>query len=62
MKNKILRCADFGTGCPTVFRGRSVSAVLELAKKHGMAAHGQTREQVESEKTARIAAEKTRDE
>lgn len=56
-----LKCADFGNDCPAVFRGPSVEAVLEQAKKHGKEAHGQTDEQVNSPETARIAAEKARE-
>jgi predicted small metal-binding protein len=61
MKTKVLKCADFGVDCPVEFRGHSVAEVLEQAQKHGMEAHGQTKEQVESEETLRIAAEKTRE-
>jgi predicted small metal-binding protein len=55
-----LKCSEFGNACPAVFRGPTVEAVLEQAKKHGMEAHGQTAEQVNAPETARIAAEKTR--
>lgn len=59
---KVLKCAEYGTGCPVVFRGPTVESVLEQAKKHGMAVHGQTLEQVNSPEVARIAAEKSYDE
>ena len=62
MHNKLLKCDDFGTGCPVEFRGPTVDAVLEQAKKHGMEAHGQSRAQVDSKETMEIAATKTRDE
>ena len=62
MRIKVLRCRDFGTDCPVEFRGESVADVLDQAKKHGMEGHGQTKEQVESEETMRIAAAKTREE
>jgi predicted small metal-binding protein len=62
MMTKVLKCADFGVDCPAEFRGASVAEVLEQAKKHGMEAHGQTKEQADSEEVMMIAATKTRDE
>ena len=62
MMTKVLKCADFGVDCPVEFRGASVAECLDQAKKHGMEVHGQTKEEVESEKVMMIAAEKTRDE
>ena len=58
---KVLKCNDFGIDCPAEFRGETLEEVLEQAKKHGMSDHGQTKEQVESEETRRIATEKTKD-
>lgn len=59
---KVLHCADFGVeGCDAVFRGETVEAVLEEAKRHGMEVHGQTAEQVDSPEVSRLAAEKARD-
>ena len=49
MMHKLLKCSDFGLDCPAEFRGPTVEDVLEQAKKHGMEAHGQTAEQVNSE-------------
>lgn len=57
---KVLKCSDFGLDCPEEFRGASVEDCLEQAKRHGMEAHGQTKEQVDSEEVMKIAAEKTR--
>lgn len=62
MTHKLLKCSDFGLDCPAEFRGPTVEDVLEQAKKHGMEAHGQTAEQVNSEEALRVAAAKTRDE
>jgi|GEM_PF-2105928 len=62
MKNKILKCTDFGVDCPAEFRGPTVDSVLEQAKKHGMEVHGQTAEQVSSDAVMQIAATKARDE
>ncbi|HJV33103.1 MAG TPA: DUF1059 domain-containing protein [Patescibacteria group bacterium] len=62
MKNKILKCSDFGIDCPAEFRGPTVEDVLEQAKKHGMEVHGQTAEQVNSDAVMQIAAAKARDE
>lgn len=61
MRTKLLKCSDFGVDCPVEFRGPTVDDVLEQAKKHGMEAHGQTAEQVNSQEVLRIAATKTRD-
>ncbi len=58
---KVLACRDFGVDCPVEFRGETVEDVLGQAKEHGMAAHGQTREQADAPETRRIAEEKTRD-
>lgn len=57
---KLLMCKDFGVDCPAEFRGETVDEVLELAKKHGVTSHGQTKEQVESPDVRRIAEEKAR--
>jgi len=62
MTHKLLKCDDFGTGCPVEFRGPTVEDVLAQAKAHGKEVHGQTDEQVNSEETMQIAAAKTRDE
>lgn len=62
MRTKVLKCSDFGVDCPAEFRGPTVEDVLEQAKQHGMEAHGQTAEQVNSQATLQIAATKTRDE
>ena len=62
MRTKLLKCSDFGLDCPAEFRGPTVEDVLEQAKKHGMEAHGQTAEQVNSQEVMQIAATKTRDE
>ena len=62
MTHKLLKCSDFGLDCPAEFRGPTVEDVLEQAKKHGMEAHGQTAEQVNSEAVMQIAATKVRDE
>lgn len=61
MRTKLLKCSDFGVDCPVEFRGPTVEDVLEQAKKHGMEAHGQTAEQVNSQEALQIAATKTRD-
>jgi predicted small metal-binding protein len=58
---KLLMCKDFGVDCPAEFRGETVEEVLEMAKKHGMDSHGQTKEQVESPETRRVAEEKSRE-
>ncbi|MEK7546044.1 MAG: DUF1059 domain-containing protein [Patescibacteria group bacterium] len=62
MMHKLLKCSDFGVDCPEEFRGATVEEVLEMAKKHGMEAHGQTAEQANSPEVMQIAATKTRDE
>ncbi len=62
MRTKLLKCSDFGLECDAEFRGATVEEVLEQVKKHGMEAHGQTAEQVNSEAVMQIAATKTRDE
>lgn len=58
---KVLKCNDFGIDCPAEFRGETLEEVLEQAKKHGMSDHGQTKEQVESPETRKIAEERTKD-
>lgn len=58
---KLLMCKDFGVDCPAEFRGETVEDVLEMAKKHGMASHGQTKDQVEGPEVRRIAEEKARE-
>lgn len=62
MRTKVLKCSDFGLDCPVEFRAPTVEGVIEQAQEHGMAVHGQTREQVASEEVMRIAAEKVREE
>jgi predicted small metal-binding protein len=62
MTHKLLKCSDFGGDCPVEFRGPTVEDVLEQAKKHGMEAHGQTAEHVNSQEVMQTAATKTRDE
>ncbi len=58
---KMLTCRDFGVDCPAVFRGATVEDVLVQAKNHGMAKHGQTKEQVGSPEVRKIAEERSRD-
>jgi predicted small metal-binding protein len=58
---KLLMCKDFGLDCPAEFRGETVEDVLGQAKKHGVASHGQTQEQVDSPEVRRIAEEKARE-
>lgn len=58
---KVLTCRDFGMDCPAEFRGETTEDVLAQAKEHGVAAHGQTQEQVDAPETRRIAEEKSRD-
>ena len=59
---KVLRCKDFGIDCPAEFRGSSIEEVLSQAKRHGVAHHGQTEEQVNSADVRKIAEQKTKDE
>ena len=60
-KTKELRCSDFGVECPAVFRANSVDEVLEQAKKHGVAMHGQTKEQAATPEVRAIAEKATRE-
>lgn len=58
---KVLTCKDFGIDCPAEFRGESVEEVLAQAKRHGIEAHGQTEEQVNSDEVRKIAEARTAD-
>ena len=61
MRTKMLKCSEFGTKCDAEFRGETVEAVLELAKKHAIEVHHLTPEEVNSPTVTEIIATRVRE-